>query len=581
MNKRTKTLTFIGLLLLAFIGVVFLASHFILLGSFLELEARDMRANVGRVLNAIEIQQDNVATIASGYSMWDETYRFVRGDNQELFDRNLMDTAFADYDVNVTIYLNDDLEIVYEKAVDQETNTELPVPVGIYQHLTAGSPLVSISDPESAVNGILSLPEGVLMLSSQPIVTSERDGPIAGIQIWGRYLYESFFEHLSETTNFSVTAQRYLDENWPDDFKQATQYVDLEGGIFVEPLDDADVIAGYTVLHDLYGQPAIMLRVDAPRAIYKQGQTSINYFVLAMILSGFVFSGLAQSRMTLQRENVELEWLVEERTAELSRANAQLRQEIAERTRAEEALEKARDEALEALQIKTKIMANVSHDVRTPLTTIVLRTELLKRGRYGMLTPEQQGILDLILTNTRQLLNFVSNLLTEAQFGGENIAVANVVFSPSVLIDEVFAMLMPVAERKQLTLTGSVGADVPETLRGDPIRLQQILTNLLENAIRFTERGTIAVTIERTGETHWAMRVSDTGRGIPAEMQSHIFEAFWQIDGSMTREVSRGVGLGLSIVRQLTALLGGEITLESAPGHGSTFTVTFPIKSKE
>src|SRR5690606_26594548 len=97
---------------------------------------------------------------------------------------------------------------------------------------------------------------------------------------------------------------------------------------------------------------------------------------------------------------------------------------------------------------------------------------------------------------------------------------------------------------------------------GDPIRLQQILTNLLENAIRFTERGTIAVTIERTGETHWAMRVSDTGRGIPAEMQSHIFEAFWQIDGSMTREVSRGVGLGLSIVRQLTALLGGEITLE-------------------
>jgi two-component system sensor histidine kinase/response regulator len=86
--------------------------------------------------------------------------------------------------------------------------------------------------------------------------------------------------------------------------------------------------------------------------------------------------------------------------------------------------------------------------------------------------------------------------------------------------------------------------------------------------------------IERPDETHWCIRVSDTGRGIPKDAQNRIFEAFWQLDGSITREVNRGVGLGLSIVRQLATLLGGEITLESVPDQGATFTVTFPLNAK-
>src|SRR5690606_34414360 len=207
------------------------------------------------------------------------------------------------------------------------------------------SPLVDVPNLESAVTGIVSLPEGALMLSSQPIVTSEGAGPINGIQVWGRYLDELFLEQLSATTNFTLTIQRYTDGNWPADFIQATQYLRSENPIFVEPLDNVDIVAGYTVLNDIYGQPAMMLRVDTPRDIYTQGQTSINYFNLAMIIISIILAGLAQSRMTLQQENTELEQRVEERTAELSRTNTQLRQEITERKRAEEDLEKARDDA--------------------------------------------------------------------------------------------------------------------------------------------------------------------------------------------------------------------------------------------
>lgn len=577
MNRRKSTLLFIATMLLALIGVIYLASHFILLGSFVALEERDMRANVERVLNAINIQMDSVATIASGYSMWDDAYRFVIDGNQEFIDLNMMDTTFTDYNVNIIIYLNNDLEVVYEKAVDLDTGTEAPVPASIYEHLTAGSPFLDLPDTESMVNGIISLPEGELILTSQPIVTSEGSGPINGIQIWGRYLDESFFEQLSETTNFTVTTQRYPDESWPEDFKQATLYLDSENVIFVEPLDNVDIVAGYTTLNDIYGQPAMMLRVDTQRAIYTQGQASINYFFLAMVISSIVLAGLAQSRVTLQQENIELEQRVEERTAELSRANTQLRTEIAERKRAEEELEKARDAAVEALQLKTKIMANVSHEARTPLTTIVLRTELMQRGRYGHISSDQRRVLDTILANARQMLGFFNNLMAESQLNNDRIVLFKTAFSPAELLKDVSEIMSLRAEQKGLQLRVETGERVPETLIGDADQLMLIITNLLDNAIKFTEHGKLTVIIDRPDETHWTLRVIDTGRGIPTSAQQRIFEPFWQIDGSITREISRGVGLGLSIVQQLTALMDGEITVNSEVGQGATFTITFPL----
>jgi signal transduction histidine kinase len=427
------------------------------------------------------------------------------------------------------------------------------------------------------VNGVVSLPEGELLFTSQPILTSEGEGPINGVQFWGRYLNESFFEQLSATTNFTVTFQRVTDNDWPADFVQATQYLSDENLIFVEPLDNVDIVAGYTVLNDIYGQPAMMLRVDTPRAIYTQGQSSINYFILAMVLISIILAGVAQSRVTLQQENTELEQRVEERTAELSRINTQLRQEITERKRAEENLEKARDDAVEALQLKSKIMANVSHEGRTPLTTIVLRTELLQRGRYGHISNEQRRILDLVLMNARQMLAFFNNLLTESQLNSDKIILFKAAFSPTTLLDDVVEMMNPRAEQKGLQLRREVGERVPNTLIGDPDQLMLIITNLLDNAIKFTEHGKLTVIIDCPDESHWILRVIDTGRGIPTSAQQRIFEPFWQIDGSMTREISRGVGLGLSIVQQLTALMDGEISVSSEVGQGTTFTITFPM----
>jgi signal transduction histidine kinase len=132
------------------------------------------------------------------------------------------------------------------------------------------------------------------------------------------------------------------------------------------------------------------------------------------------------------------------------------------------------------------------------------------------------------------------------------------------------------AATKGLKLKADIGADMPALLIGDLARLQQILVNLVSNAIKFTESGKVQVNLCRPDAARWIMQVSDTGIGIPLEAQARIFEPFVQVDGSITREQA-GSGLGLSIVKQLTHLMGGEITVKSEVGQGTIFTVILPL----
>ena len=148
------------------------------------------------------------------------------------------------------------------------------------------------------------------------------------------------------------------------------------------------------------------------------------------------------------------------------------------------------------------------------------------------------------------------------------------------LIDEVEARMVVLAQAKALKLTTHLAADLPATLYGDPQRLEQIIVNLVGNAIKFTESGSIILRVCRPDKGHWAIKVSDTGPGIPPEAQTRIFEPFRQVDGSVTR-LHKGTGLGLSIVKQLTSMMDGQIELDSQLGKGSTFSVILPIMKRK
>lgn len=228
-------------------------------------------------------------------------------------------------------------------------------------------------------------------------------------------------------------------------------------------------------------------------------------------------------------------------------------------------------------RMKSDFVAMVSHELRTPLNSILGYADMLREGVYGKLEVRQVGIVERVMANTNKLLTIVNDLLDQAQIEAGRLSFHNRHFQPSELVDNVRAVMESLVQSKNLKLVLSISDEMPGLLYGDPQRLNQVLVNLTNNAVKFTEQGNIQVRLYMVDQEHWAMEVSDTGTGIPADAQRYIFEPFRQVEMDVTRRPG-GIGLGLTIVKRLVSMMQGEICLNSQVGVGSTFTVILPLK---
>ncbi len=599
MSLRSKTLVIIGATLASLIVALYAFSQMIFLNSFIQLEEESVGRNVERALNALNDELAVIHATDRDWAHWTDTYNFVEDLNDNYREGNTHDGIFLSYGLNVMLFVNTSGEIAFGKAFDLVANQEMSIPSSLMPYLGLEAILLNHTDQNGALNkdgisGILLLPEGPMLIASTPILSTEKEGPARGSLIWGRYLDTQEMDSLADKTRLSLTVHPFDERQLPDDFESARQHLSDTAPRLINPLG-AQSIAGYALLKDIYGNPALIFRVDMPRDIYAQGQVSISYFMLSLLLVGVIFAGatlLLLERVVLSRlaylnasvGNIRISTDLSTRILmsgkdEVSNLATAINEMLEALAQAHEKLEQARDQALEALNLKAQILANVSHDARTPLNVITLRVEMLQRGLYGNLTEQQNELLGTILVSARQLLFFINNLLDQAQLEAGKVTLDRVAFAPAELLTEIEISMLPLATRKGLKLTTEVDANLPQKLWGDPHRLNQIVSNLVVNAIKFTDQGMVKVRLCRPDDTHWALQVSDTGPGIPAEAQGRIFEAFWQVDGSSTRKVARGVGLGLSIVKQLTALMDGQVTVQSENGSGSTFTVTLPMES--
>jgi signal transduction histidine kinase/CheY-like chemotaxis protein len=277
----------------------------------------------------------------------------------------------------------------------------------------------------------------------------------------------------------------------------------------------------------------------------------------------------SQTRLELQQHELE------QTNAHLEEQTQLLEAQRDDLSGAQGALQ-AQAQALErASRYKSEFLANMSHELRTPLNSSLILARLLADNREGNLTPDQVKYAENILSSGNDLLALINDILDLSKIEAGRVEAHIETTLISQLMENLRRTFQPIAEQKGLEFRTQVAPGAPEEAQTDPLRLEQVLKNLLSNALKFTEKGEVVLEVSRAAEGRLAFSVRDTGIGIPEEQQQVIFEAFRQADGTTNRRYG-GTGLGLSISRELARLLGGEIRVRSEVGRGSVFTMTIP-----
>jgi signal transduction histidine kinase/CheY-like chemotaxis protein/CHASE3 domain sensor protein len=287
---------------------------------------------------------------------------------------------------------------------------------------------------------------------------------------------------------------------------------------------------------------------------------------------------LEEQSRTLQEAQTRLEL----QQAELEQTNAQLEEQTQslevqrdDLEGAQKALKLRSQELEQASQYKSDFLANMSHELRTPLNSSLILAKLLADNPDGNLSDEQVRHAETIQSAGNDLLNLINDILDLSKIEAGHMEIMPESVLISKLVSDISRYFEPIASQKGLRFVTTIDANCPRDISTDAKRFEQILKNLLSNAMKFTEQGEVKLTVTAEADKRISFAVSDTGIGISEAQQRIIFDAFKQADGTTNRKYG-GTGLGLSISKELARLLGGEITLESTPAVGSTFTVTVP-----
>ncbi|MCC6544491.1 MAG: EAL domain-containing protein [Nitrospirae bacterium] len=287
--RQFKMFVIVGTSLSALFIVLLIASRLILLDSFVEIEHNNMEKNVERTLNALNGELAHLSTVNGDYAGWDESYKFINDGNKAFLKDNLPDAVFPQLHLNILVYIRNSGEVVYKRGFDLIREIPVPVSESFLKHLTPESPLVRHPRIESTIKGIMRLPEGILLVSSRPVLTNEFKGPIRGALIIGRYLDSKEIEQIAQQTKLSINVIRVDDKIIPDDIKIAIQKIDDAAPVLVSPLS-RDLVAGYATVKDIYGNNAFVTKVESQRKIYRQGVDTITYFILWFVLAVLVFA---------------------------------------------------------------------------------------------------------------------------------------------------------------------------------------------------------------------------------------------------------------------------------------------------
>lgn len=598
LTLRSKTLLITGALLLFLILLLYVTFSAIMLGEFAEVEKKDTEKNVKRVIEALSDELSALTGYAGDFAAWDESYEFVENPDYSYIDRNLPDESVFDMDLNLFLIMNSSGGILFMRGYDLQNETQASVSENLKDHISATSPLVQHRDKDSTIAGIIMLPEGPMLIISRPILDNERKKPIRGAMIWGRYLNAEKIARLENKTHLSIAVQRYDDLQMHSDFQTARDSLSGTAQIIVQPLSEGS-IAGYTVMKDIYGMPALLLRIETQRPIYNQAQASVGYLLMSLIVIAFVFGILSVGILDkliltrLTRLNTDVRRIgasgkLSERVRiegrdELSRLASSINIMLEGQERAEAESRRAEEIRLEnerlmdAKKAKSEFLANMNRKVRTPLTPIIGFAELLNKKQQGELDENQERYAENILSSSKHLFGIISRILDISSIDEGKLELIFEKISVMRVLDEILDLVKEKARNHNVILKKEIEPAV-EYIEADPVRLKQILFNLLSNAVNFSkpEGGTVNIIAKKEGDMA-KISVADTGIGIKEEDKDRLFKEFEQLDSGITKKYE-GAGIGLAMTKRLVELHGGKIMVESKYGEGTTFTFLLPLR---
>jgi len=568
--------------LLLVLALGYVATQFVLMPSYLSLENQMVRENVTRVSNALQSEIDNLDKYVTIYAWSDDATNFIQTLDHDYIISRLQDSNFMQIRINAIVFTNAQDQVVYSNEYQAEYGEEIPLPGLFNASLLVGHSIQSYAvslgarmnaSLQGRMGGLVMLPEGPMLVSIRHILPSNRNGPVQGNLLMGRYLDSLEVTALEQITHVSLTLHRPDDPEIPSGLFALGKGTDGESILTVAA--DSKTIDAYIVLDDVTGHPILVLQVEMPRDIYNAGVITVEYIMASLLLAGVLFGCVSMvisektifSRMTrLERDvsQIGTQGKFSSRLKvtggdEVGRLSTSINKMLASLEESEKRLQEVK-----SLAAIGEAAAMVGHDLRNPLQatvgTLYLAKGLLASGETGG-TKEVMELLNSLDSQVYYMDKIVTDLQNYAKPIGTNLVETNL----ADLMKETISLL-------QIPQNVETSTKVEGELTGamiDVDLMKRILVNLALNAVQAMPNGGKLTIITRATRDSVIFSVRDTGVGIAAENLNKIFKPFFTTK-------AQGQGLGLAVCKRIVEAIGGTITVQSQLEKGSTFIITIP-----